>query len=156
MSQNLKKPWILNFLNNPSEKSNRGIVQIFQIAENCSEFYVSDKFHFIKARFESNYIVESFYEKNPQFKPFNKLRGSIVTLKSFKLCTKTLDFIVSELSYMGLKGNSTIGEPKDAKDLHLEMKRKSQQTEIILEDCIIPKEQEEILRKVPGKYIAVS
>lgn len=150
MTSNLKKPWILNFLNQPNEKSNRGLVQVLKVSDDCSYFYVSDKFHYIKARFENSKTLEAFYEKYSQYKPFNRVTGSIISLKRITLCSKTFDFIVSELEYLGIKGMSTLGEPKDAQEIFLQLKKKSQESEINLEACLIPKDQEEILRKVPG------
>eukprot|EP01080_Neovahlkampfia_damariscottae_P009724 gene9724-1928_t len=159
---NFLRSWILNKIhkNEPSKH----FVQILRVSEDESHFYISDKFHFVKAKFKDEASKKLFYEKeiHQKFKPFNLIRGSIVKLRKFTIEEPTTEkgeyiFVISEIEFMGNKGNDQIGNPKSVEKELQKLQKPSKlisSKQVVIQECIIPQEQKNILDELSSLEIS--
>jgi hypothetical protein len=138
----LKKAWLFNQLEDPS-KEPRGLVQVVDIAEDCSYMIVSDKFHTLVAIIESEHVIETFCSKFPEINPFNRVRGGIVSLTNFVVKNDT--FVVKAFEYKGARGTTPIGSPISVGDEY-----EKRLSEINILECMISPDQAEILERIEG------
>jgi hypothetical protein len=119
-------------------------------------FYISDKVHYVKAKFKDKDSKDEFYKKESHkiFQPFHKIRGSIVKIKNFtiqppKTPKDEYMFIISEMEFMGNKGYPEIGNPISVTQ-QLSKISNIPANPFRIKECLISPSQESTLKCIPG------